>query len=47
MNDWKYLENYATKIEHLLTMEQPILSGDAQAIELLEEKLESLKEIRK
>ena len=44
MNDWKYLENYATKIEHLLTMEQPILSGDAQAIELLEEKLESLKE---
>ena len=42
MNDWKYLENYATKIEHLLTMEQPILSGDAQAIELLEEKLESL-----
>lgn len=44
MNDWKYLENYATKIEHLLTMEQPILSGDAQAIELLEEKLENLKE---
>lgn len=44
MNDWKYLKSYAAKIEHLLTMEQPILSGDAQAIELLEEKLESLKE---
>lgn len=44
MNDWNYLESYAKKIEHLLTMEQPILSGDAQAIELLEEKLESLKE---
>lgn len=44
MNEWNYLENYARKIEHLLTMEQPILSGDAQAIELLEEKLESLKE---
>ena len=46
MNDWKYLENYATKIEHLLTMEQPILSGDAQAIEMLEEKLESLTELQ-
>lgn len=44
MNEWNYLEGYARKIEHLLTMEQPILSGDAQAIELLEEKLESLKE---
>lgn len=44
MNEWNYLESYARKIEHLLTMEQPILSGDAQAIELLEEKLESLKE---
>ena len=31
MNDWKYLESYAAKIEHLLTMEQPILSGDAQS----------------
>lgn len=44
MNEWNYLEGYARKIEHLLTMEQPILSSDAQAIELLEEKLESLKE---
>lgn len=44
MNEWNYLESYAKSIEHLLTMEQPILSGDAQAIELLEEKLESLKE---
>ena len=46
MNDWKYLESYAAKIEHLLTMEQPILSGDAQAIEMLEEKLESLTELQ-
>jgi hypothetical protein len=44
MNDWNYLEEYATKIKHLLTMQQPILSSDAQAIELLEDKLESLKE---
>lgn len=44
MNDWNYLEEYAKKIENLLTMEQPILSGDAKAIELLEEKLERLKE---
>lgn len=44
MNDWNYLEEYAKKIENLLVMEQPILSGDAKAIELLEEKLERLKE---
>jgi hypothetical protein len=44
MADWNYLEEYAKKIKYLLTMEQPILSGDAQAIELLEDKLETLKE---
>lgn len=44
MNEWNYLESYAKKIEHLLTMEQPILSSDETAIEQLEEKLESLKE---
>ena len=44
LNDWNYLESYARKIEGLLTMSQPILSNDEQAIELLEEKLEDLKE---
>lgn len=44
MSEWNYLESYAKKIEHLLTMEQPILSSDENAIELLEEKLEGLKE---
>lgn len=43
-SEWKYLEDYAVTIRHLLTMVQPILSSDAQAIELLEEKLEGLKE---
>lgn len=37
---------YAKKITNLLTMNQPILSGDAQAIEMLEEKLESLTELQ-
>ena len=32
--DWMYLEGYAQKIENLLTMKQPILSGDEKAIEL-------------
>lgn len=40
--DWEYLEGYAKKIRNLLTMEQPILSGDANAIEALEEKLADL-----
>lgn len=39
---WEYLDGYAQKITHLLTMEQPILSNDENAVELLEEKLESL-----
>lgn len=39
---WQYLEDYAKKIVHLLTMEQPILSNDENAVELLEEKLENL-----
>lgn len=41
---WQYLEDYAQKITHLLTMEQPILSNDENAIELLEEKLKDLTE---
>ena len=40
--DWEYLQSYAGKIEHLLTMEQPILLGDDNAIKLLEEKLKKL-----
>lgn len=43
-HEWEYLESYAKKIEHLLTMEQPILSGDKQAVELLQEKLNGLVE---
>lgn len=42
MKDWEYLQSYAGKIEHLLTMEQPILSGDENALGLLEEKLKKL-----
>lgn len=42
MKEWSYLHSYAEKIEDLLTIEQPILSGDENAIELLEEKLEKL-----
>lgn len=42
MNDWNYLQSYADKIRNLLTMQQPIMSGDENAIELLEEKLEKL-----
>ena len=38
MQEWNSLESYAKKITNLLTMNQPILSGDAQAIEMLEEK---------
>ncbi len=44
--EWQYLENYAQKITHLLTMEQPILSSDENAIELLEEKLKDLTEMQ-
>lgn len=43
---WQYLEDYAQKITHLLTMEQPILSNDENAIELLEEKLENLTDMQ-
>ena len=46
MQEWNSLESYAKKITNLLTMNQPILSGDAQAIEMLEEKLESLTELQ-
>lgn len=42
MNEWNYLSGYADRIRNLLTMEQPILSSDENAIEALEEKLADL-----
>ena len=42
MNDWNYLQSYSEKIENFLTIQQPILSGDENAVELLEEKLGKL-----
>ena len=42
--EWEYLQSYAGKIENLLTMKQPILSGDEQAVELLQEKLDAMVE---
>ena len=42
MNEWHYLSGYAERIRSLLTMEQPILSSDENAIEALEEKLADL-----
>ena len=42
MQEWRDLEAYAEKIRKMLTSEQPILSGDEDAIEQLEDKLERL-----
>ena len=42
MEKLNYLQSYVESIENLKVMEQPILSSDANAIELLEEKLEKL-----
>lgn len=44
MQDWSYLEEYAQKVKRLLTMEQPILSSDENALEMLQDKLDDLKE---
>lgn len=41
-NTWKYPENYLRKIEDILTNEQPIKSGDVDAIEKLTAKIEQL-----
>ena len=46
LEQWRYLENYAQRIRNLLTMPHPILSGDEDAIEMLEEKLADLKELQ-
>lgn len=46
-NTWKYLENYIRKIEDILTNEQPIKSGDTDAIEKLTEKIKNLEEEHK
>lgn len=40
--EWKYLKGYANKIENLLTMKQPILSNDENAVELLRDKINKL-----
>lgn len=44
--DWQRLENCAQEIERLLIMEQPILSNDENALELLEEKLVKLMQLQ-
>lgn len=41
-NTWNYLQDYARKIKNLLTQEQPILSKDENAIEKLQEKIDTL-----
>ncbi len=46
MERWQELEAYAGQIKHLLTMPLHILSGDDNAIEMLEEKLADLKEMQ-
>ncbi len=40
--DYEYLMAYKRKIENLLTSEQPILSADENAIEMLEDKIADL-----
>ncbi len=40
--DWQYLDDCAKKIENLLTMKQPILSNDENAVELLRDKVNKL-----
>lgn len=46
-NTWEYLENYLRKIEDILTNEQPIKSGDVEAIEKLAAKIEQLEKEHK
>lgn len=44
---WKYLEQQAEQIKNLLIMDQPILSKNQDAVELLEEKIAKLEEEHK
>lgn len=44
---WKYLQDYLQKIENILTNEQPIKSGDSNAIEKLQDKISCLEEEHK
>lgn len=44
---WKYLQGYLQKIENILTNEQPIKSGDSDAIEKLRDKISCLEEEHK
>lgn len=46
MNDWNYLQEYAKKIEKLLTNDQAILSSDADAMERLQDKIEDLEKTK-
>jgi hypothetical protein len=44
---WEYLQGCVRKIENILTCEQPIKSGDVNAIEQLEEKITKLEQEHK
>ena len=44
---WKYLEKQSEQIKNLLIMDQPILSKNQDAVELLEEKIAKLEEEHK
>lgn len=49
-NTWNYLKDYLIKIENLLTYDRPIMCGDENAMEALQDKinkLESSKELMK
>lgn len=41
-NTWNYLKDYLTKIENLLTYDRPIMCGDENAMELLQDKIDNL-----